>query len=53
MFSGSGVGVASLVLMLYVVKGNAFITIGVGGMDDESVALEKAKGIAQKLLQHL
>ena len=46
-------GVASRVLMLYVAKGNAFLTIGLGGFADNAVALEKAKTIAQKLLEHL
>ena len=54
MFTGGGdSGVASRVFMLYVVKGNAFIMIGLGGIADESMALEKAKNIAQKLLEHL
>ena len=54
MFSGGGdSGVASRVLMLYVVKGNAFIMIGLGGIADESAALDKARSIAQKLLEHL
>jgi hypothetical protein len=54
MFTG-GVddGFASRVLMLYVVKGNTFLTIGLGGFMDEAVALEKAKTVAQKLLEHL
>ena len=46
-------GFASSVLMLYVAKGNAFLTIGVGGFVDDAVALEKAKTVAQKLLEHL
>ncbi len=55
MFTG-GVenGFASRVLMLYVAKGNAFLTIGLGGfVDGAAAALEKAKSIAQKLLEHL
>ena len=51
--SGTDNNVASHVLMLYVVKGNAFVAIGLGGFDDESVALEKAKTIAQKILERL
>jgi hypothetical protein len=38
------------VVMLYVVKGNSFITIGIGGLADESAALTKAKQIAEKIL---
>ena len=46
-------GFASQVLMLYVVKGNAFLTIGLGGFVDDALALEKAKTVAQKLLERL
>jgi hypothetical protein len=38
--------------MLYVVKGNALITVGLGGFDDD-VAGEKAKSVAQKILAQL
>lgn len=51
--SGGDSGVTSRVLMLYIAKGNAFITIGLGGIADETVALEKAKSVAQKILEHL
>ena len=51
--SGSESGFASRVLMLYVAKGNAFLTIGLGGFVDDAVALGKAKTVAQKLLEHL
>src|SRR6267378_6435215 len=50
---GSESGSASRVLMLYIAKGNAFLTIGLGGFVDDAIALEKAKTIAQKLLEHL
>jgi len=54
LFTGGGEsGFASRVLMLYVAKGNAFLTIGLGGFADDAVALEKAKTAAQKLLEHL
>ena len=47
MFIGGGEnGFTARVLMLYVAKGNAFLTIGVGGFVDEAVALEKAKAVA-------
>ena len=36
----------SRVVMLYVAKGNAFITVGIGGVDDE-------KAIARKIVAHL
>ena len=54
MFTAGGEGgFASRVLMLYVVKGNAFLTIGVSGFANDATALDKAKAVAQKLLEHL
>jgi hypothetical protein len=54
MFNGAPEnGLPSNVIMLYVVKGRSFITIGIGGMADETVALEKAKQVAQKILAQL
>jgi hypothetical protein len=54
MFSDAAeAGTTHRVLMLYVAKGSAFVTIGLGGFDDETVALDKAKEIAQKLLVQL
>lgn len=43
----------SRVLMLYVAKGNTFITVGIGGINDEKVALEKARTVARKILAKL
>jgi hypothetical protein len=43
----------SQVLMLYIAKGNAFVTIGIGGIDDKKAALEKAKKLARKILVKL
>ena len=40
-------------LMLYVTKGKAFVTVGIGGMSDEKAAMEKAKAIARKILGQL
>jgi hypothetical protein len=40
-------------LMLYVVKGNNLITVGLNGIDDDSLALEKARTVAQKILEQL
>jgi hypothetical protein len=51
--SGTDNGGVSHVLMLYVEKGNAFVAIGLGGIDDESAALEKMKTIAQRILERL
>ena len=39
--------------MLYVLKGDAFISIGVGGTDDQQTKLKKSKALAQKALQRL
>jgi hypothetical protein len=46
-------GFDSRVLMLYVAKGNVFVTIGLAGFADDAIALEKAKAVAQKLFEHL
>jgi hypothetical protein len=46
-------GLPPKVIMLYVVKGKSFVTIGVGGMADEEAALTKAKQIAEKVLAQL
>jgi hypothetical protein len=51
--AGGESGFASRTLMLYVAKGNAFFTVGLGGFVDDAIALEKAKTVAQKLLEHL
>ena len=39
--------------MLYVLKGDAFISIGVGGSDDLETKLKKSKALAEKALQRL
>jgi hypothetical protein len=39
--------------ILYILKGNAFISIGIGGTDGEETKLEKSKVLAQKALQRL
>lgn len=40
-------------LMLYVAKKNAFITVGISGIDDEKSATEKVKTVARKILGKL
>ena len=40
-------------LMLYVAKGNTLITVGLNGLDDDSLALDKARNVAQKILEKL
>jgi len=39
--------------ILYVLKGDAFISIGLGGTDDDATKLKKSKTLAQKALQRL
>lgn len=39
--------------ILYVLKGNAFISISLGGTDDEETKLKKSKVLAQKALRRL
>lgn len=51
--SGTASGLPSRVVMLYVSKANTLITVGVSGLADETVALEKAQGVAQKILAKL
>jgi hypothetical protein len=40
-------------LLLYVAKGNAFITVAISGIDDEKMGTEKAKTLAKKILAKL
>jgi hypothetical protein len=40
-------------LFLYVVKGSAFITVAISGIDDEKSGTEKAKTLAKKILGKL
>ncbi len=49
---GAGNGL-SHTCMLYVAKGNAFVTVGVGGVNDEKAATEKATKLAKKILGQL
>jgi hypothetical protein len=51
--SGKESGLPAKVMMLYVSKGSALVTIGISGLEDEAVALEKAKDVAQKILAKL
>jgi len=39
--------------VLYVLKGDCFISIGLGGTDDEHTKIEKSKVLAQKAVQRL
>ena len=40
-------------LLLYVAKGNAFITVAISGIDDEKIGTEKAKTLAKKIIGKL
>jgi hypothetical protein len=57
MLSGLGEKAAVLseprMLMLYAVKGNAFVTVAIGGIEDAKAATEKAKTLAKKILAQL
>jgi hypothetical protein len=53
MSSGVQGGLPSQVVMIYVVKGNALITVGISGIEDENTAAEKIKGAAQKIVAQL
>jgi hypothetical protein len=39
--------------VLYVLKGDAFISVGLGGTDDEETKLRKSKALAEKAVQRL
>jgi hypothetical protein len=53
MSSGAASGLPSHVVMLYVIKGNALITVGLAGLDDDAVAGQKAKSVAEKVVAAL
>jgi hypothetical protein len=38
---------------LYVLKGNTYISVSVGGAGDKSVKIQKSKALAEKILKHL
>jgi hypothetical protein len=50
---GGDTGAASHIVMLYVVKGNNFLVVGLSGFAENSVALDKEKTVVQKILEHL
>jgi len=52
-FLSEGPGDKGRLLMLYIAKGNAFVTVGIGGVNDEKAALEKARTVARKILAKL
>ncbi|MEP7015442.1 MAG: hypothetical protein ABI925_08390 [Verrucomicrobiota bacterium] len=40
-------------MMLYVLKGNVLLTVGLSGFDDENASLSKARTVAEKILAQL
>jgi hypothetical protein len=53
MSSGVEGGLPSKVVMIYVVKGNSLVTVGISGIEDENAAAEKVKDLAQKIVAQL
>jgi hypothetical protein len=51
-YSGPESGLPPNVVMLYVVKGNSLVTVGLSGLDEES-ALDKTKRLAQKIVAQI
>jgi hypothetical protein len=52
MSRGAESGLPPRVVMIYVVKGNSLITVGISGFDDE-IGGEKVKSVVQKILAQL
>src|SRR5438046_4792517 len=51
MFNGAPEnGIPPNVIMLYIVKGRSFITIGIGGIADKTAGHGKTKKVAQKIM---
>ncbi len=51
-YSGPASGLSANVVMLYVVKGNSLVTVGLSGFDEET-GLEQAKKLAQKIVTQI
>jgi len=51
--SGVQGGLPSQVVMVYVVKGNSLVTVGISGIADENAAAAKVKDAAQKIVAKL
>ena len=50
---GAASGLTNHSVMLYVLKGNSLVTVGMSGVADKGMALEKAKGVGVRILQQL
>jgi hypothetical protein len=51
-YSGPLSGLPANTVMLYVIKGNSLVTVGLSGLDEE-IALDKTKRLAQKIVAQL
>ena len=51
-YNGPESGLPNNVVMLYVVKGNSLVTVGLSGLDDE-ISLDKTKRLAQKIVAEI
>lgn len=51
-YTGTASGLPPNVVMLYVVKGNSLVTVGLSGLEEE-MAAEKVKRIAQKIVTQI
>ena len=51
-FSGPESGLPGNVVMLYVIKGNSLVTVGLSGLEEET-ALDKTKRLAQKIVTQI
>jgi hypothetical protein len=53
MSAGTEGGLPSQVVMLYVVKGNILVTVGISGFEDAGASADKVKDVAQKIVGKL
>lgn len=51
-YVGTASGLPANVVMLYVIKGNSLVTVGLSGLEEET-APEKAKRLAQKIVTQI
>ena len=51
-YTGTASGLPANVVMLYVIKGNSLVTVGLSGLEEEAAA-EKIKRLAQKIVTQI
>ncbi len=51
--AGAESGLPAHVVMLYVIKRNALVTVGLSGVMDDVAAQEKVRNVAQKIIENL